>query len=301
MFKNNKLIIDLLSQLCIQSNNIFRIKSFQTAIKNISNHKNEITSGEYAKKNISGIGKGIADRIDEILKTGTLKELNESDLLILKELMTVTGIGKSHAKKLVKEGFTDIKSLNKAKLTHHQEIGLKYYEDLKERIPRKEMVLMDRYLNKMVKKIDSELILEICGSYRRELESSGDIDVLITHPLKDNNYLKRLVNILIEDGFIIDNLTKLGNKKYMGIAKIDKKARRIDIRYIDYPSFWAGVLYFTGSKEFNVNIRNEAIKKGYSLSEYGLKDKISGELIELKSEEHIFELLGIDYIKPKDR
>ena len=88
----------------------------------------------------------------------------------------------------------------------------------------------------------------------------------------------------------------------MGVCKInDNKARRIDIRFIDRNHYWAALLYFTGSRNFNLFIRNVALEKGYSLSEYGLKKLQSYELIILNSEKHIFDILNIDYVPPTER
>jgi DNA polymerase/3'-5' exonuclease PolX len=105
----------------------------------------------------------------------------------------------------------------------------------------------------------------------------------------------------VAEGFIVDHLTEKGDKKYMGFSKLRSKARRIDIRVFDYENYWAGILYFTGNKEFNIKIRNRAIEKGYSLNEYGLTNVSTGEKILLNSEEEIFSLLEIPYQSPLER
>ena len=96
-------------------------------------------------------------------------------------------------------------------------------------------------------------------------------------------------------------LTNKGKKKYMGVCQIGNVGRRIDIRYIDYTAYYAALIYFTGSKNFNIKIRNLALEQGYSLSEYGLKDKKTGEIICLHSERELFDLLGIVYTQPLER
>jgi DNA polymerase beta len=185
-------------------------------------------------------------------------------------------------------------------------MGFKYYEDLKERIPRKEIDDAKKKISKILKKIDKDCIFEICGSYRRGQETSGDMDVIISNPkyvkgIAEQNYLKRVVEMGVTDGFVIDHLTEKGDKKYMGFCKIKKRVRRIDIRVFDYESFWGGILYFTGNKEFNIKIRNRAIEKGLSLNEYGLTNISTGEKILLNSEEEIFTLLEIPYQSPIER
>lgn len=302
----NEMIILLLTELRNQykeKRNIYRVKAFDVAIANIKSYDNEIISGDHARKEIDGIGEGIASRIDEILRTGTLEELKTSDrsITIATEILKgVTGIGNANALKYVKQGIYTLEELQKAhdngkiELTHHQLIGLKYYDDFNERIPRKEMIRMEKLLLKESIKYCDQLI--ICGSYRRGLATSGDIDVLIT---SNESCLQEFVKHLHKIKFLIDDLTTLGKKKYMGVAKIAKVARRIDIRYIEPAAFWAAVIYFTGSKEFNIMIRNEALKQGYSLNEYGLKK--DGKLIHLKSENEVFDILGMKYIEPTER
>ncbi len=294
----------------------FKSRALNNALREIKNHTEEITSGDYAIKNIKGIGKGIAKRIDEILKTGTLTELkaNNSNISSIDELLTVTGIGPTRAKQLVKEGITNVQDLiqqvndGKIKVTHHIKLGLQYYVDLKHRIPREEISNMKKVLQKQIKSIDSNLIFEICGSYRRGVKTSGDIDLLVSNPKYVNNiskqkYLQKIVKKLKETGFIIDSLTSDGAKKYMGICKIESSpyGRRIDIRCVDYSAYYTGLLYFTGSKNFNIIIRNKALELGYSLNEYSLTNKEDEKKIILKSEKELFDILHIDYVKPTDR
>lgn len=89
----------------------------------------------------------------------------------------------------------------------------------------------------------------------------------------------------------------------MGVCRLNDKfpARRIDIRFVDYSQYYAALIYFTGSKNFNIQIRNKAIEKGYSLNEYGLIDKKTEKKIVLNSEKDIFEFLNIKYLKPCER
>jgi len=294
----------------------FKTRALQNALREIKKHEDKITSGEYALKNIKSIGKGIAKRIDEILETGTLSELktNNSNISSIDELLTVTGIGPTRAKQFLKDGISSVNDLKKKvddgsiKVTHHIQLGLQYYKDLKERIPRDEITAMKKVLQKEIKNIDSQLIFEICGSYRRGVKTSGDIDVLLTHPkyskdISKQKFLQQVVKRLKEIGFIIDSLTSDGAKKYMGICKLDSSpyGRRIDIRCVDYSAFYTGLLYFTGSRNFNIIVRNKALEMGYTLNEYSLTNKETNKKIILQSEEELFDILKIDYVKPTDR
>uniref|UniRef100_A0A8B9ZR34 DNA polymerase n=1 Tax=Anas zonorhyncha TaxID=75864 RepID=A0A8B9ZR34_9AVES len=159
-------------------------------------------------------------------------------------LTRVTGIGPAAARKFVEEGIKTLEDLrkNEHKLTHHQRIGLKYFEDFEKRIPREEMLQMQEIVLKEVKNLDPKYIATVCGSFRRGAESSGDMDVLLTHPTftsessKQSKLLHRVVEQLEKVHFVTDVLSK-GDTKFMGVCQLPNKEdgtayphRRIDIR-----------------------------------------------------------------------
>lgn len=201
------------------------------------------------------------------------------------------------------------------KLTHHQLIGIKYFYDILKRIPRDEIKATETFLKRVIKRINPELELTVCGSYRRGKNNSGDIDSLITHPKiktmeQFNNTELDILGTFVKQlemmGYLIDHLTEFSKTKYMGLGLYTKKskiARRIDIRFVPYNSYGAAILYFTGSKNFNTDMRKHAISKGYTLNEYGLYKKNGSEkiLTECSNEEDIFKHLNYTYVKPTDR
>lgn len=202
------------------------------------------------------------------------------------------------------------------KLTHHQLVGIKYFWDILQRIPRKEIIDTEKFLKKVANAINNEIIITVCGSYRRGKNNSGDIDTLITHPKiktdkdlenSDINILKVFVKQLEAIGYLTDHLAESGKTKYMGLGLYSNKykiARRIDIRFVPYNSYGAAILYFTGSKDFNTNMRKHAINKGFKLNEYGLYKKLDSKnlkQIECSNEEDIFKALDYPYVKPTDR
>lgn len=312
----------------------FKIRNFNNVIKIIKNFTEEIKNVEQLE-NIKGIGKGTLNRINEILETNTLEELKgynfemKSNNLEVEKLLSITGIGEVKADKLLKNNI-NLETLLKEyetfahniedseilkNLTHHQIIGLKYYYDLKLLIPRTEIEKIEKKIKRCVKSLSNDLEIIVCGSYRRQKEKSGDIDILILHKKfktqkdidkSETNYLQLVVNNLQSKNILVDNLTDAGNTKYMGICKLvsRSKGRRIDIRFIPYNCKGSALLYFTGSGNFNKIMRLDAKKKGYTISEYGLfKLNKSGdkELIETETEEDIFKILDMEYKLPKDR
>lgn len=290
----------------------WKLRALLTAINSIQEYEGDITSGSQLQTKIKGIGEKFAIRIDEILKTGTLQELNliNDTSKYLDNMLLITGIGLVKAKKWVDLGLKDINDVRQAikdkkiTTTHHIDIGIKYFEDFLTKIPRDEIDNIKIFLNNILKKIDNKIIFEICGSYRRGALESGDIDILITNP--DNNdktLLTSIVKTLKKNNFIIDDLTSKGTTKFMGVCKLpqNKIARRIDIRVIEFNSYFTSLLYFTGSKKFNLYLRNKALENNYTLNEYSLTNLTTGESISLNSEEEIFKIFNIPYLKPEER
>lgn len=316
----NTLIIEKLAEVAAEyrknkeKSSEFKANAIMTAITNIRAYGSEIKSGADARKNIAGIGPSIAAKIDDILSKKDIhasNQMNEAKADPCADLLRITGMGETRAKLLIKDGITTIQGLkeaikeNKVSLTHHILIGLKYLDDFETRIPRTEIADIERYLISNFAFINPHCISNICGSYRRGKLDCGDIDILITEtPGKQKpNLLKEIIGHLSSQGFLIDHLTKNGDKKYMGVCRMNgyTRARRIDIRYIDYSSYYTALQYFTGSKEFNLSLRRHALNCGYSLSEYALTKTDGTDSPQIHSEQDIFTILNIPYVPPTQR
>lgn len=320
----NKEFCDFLMELANYEKNVNRqmhkYNAYRKAAGVLAKHPNKITSGKEAKA-LEGIGEKIAKKIDEFIQTGKLEKLEKiraSDTNVaITELTRVTGIGPAAAQKLVQEGITGIEDLRKHtdKLNHHQQIGLKHYEDFEKRIPREEMLELQRITFTEIDQLDSGYKAEVCGSFRRGAATSGDIDILLTHPAftssskKMPDLLKKLVTRLEEINFITDRLS-LGDTKFMGVCKLpdtEKKHayRRIDIRLLPHDQYYCALLYFTGSDMFNKNMRGVALEKGFTLNEYTIRPLgstgVPGEPLPVTSEEDIFDYLDMVYKKPSER
>ena len=157
---NNARISDFLFELANYEKNVTRnvhkASAYRKAAAVVAKHDEEITSGEQAKK-LPGVGKKIAEKIEEFLKTGKLKKLEKirtDDTSVALNLLTrVVGIGPAKAKELVDQGITNIEELrkNQDKLNHTQKVGLKHFEDFEERIPRQEMEKIEKIVNKEIR------------------------------------------------------------------------------------------------------------------------------------------------------
>lgn len=315
-----------------KNKNSFRLKMFRNFLKILKKYPDTITSKDQLN-NMSNVGKGIKDRVEEILKTGKLKEIKrtkdikeiENKIDAMDSLLQVIGIGESKAKELIKKGIKSAedlkKKVNSGKISVNSkiELGLKYYGVVKTKIPREEMNKIGKLLLENMIKVSKKLVGTMCGSYRRQLPTSNDIDFLLTHPLlktekdvksESKNYLRQFVNQLYDEEFLLDDMTsRTAKTKYMGFCRLGKSpVRRIDIRFVPYDSYYSALLYFTGSGVFNQKMRQKAIKLGYKLNEYGLYKESENEdgekkykRIKIGSEQDIFEGLDMEYVEPKYR
>ena len=323
--------IDKSTNIKDKTSNIFRFKQTKQILAIIKKYKYEITFNNLKEfSELQGIGKGTITRIKEILNDHKLKELdnfneenNENDNLI-KEFETIVGVGRVNALKFINDGITSVNDLkeriknNTYEVNDKIKLGIKYYGVFEGNIPRKEIDKIYKLIGSIIKKMnkkyddDEKYIFEICGSYRREQQTSGDIDVLISKldtkmDDKDEiNHLEKFIKLLKEPirtndnkPLLVDDITdKHYETKYMGFSKYkDNPCRRIDIRYVPFDAYYSALLYFTGSATLNVNMRKIAEKTNLKLSEYGLT-KEDGTRIPIETEYDIFKILKIEYLPP---
>jgi len=230
----NKQLTDILEEMGLLEKNrgqVHKFKAYQKAIRALKNHPKKLTSGKEATK-LNGIGKKIANKIDEILESGHLfkldKELEDDRTRAINSLSQVSGIGPAAAKKFVdEEGIMSLSDLKKnyEKLNNHQKIGLKYFDDFSKRIPRREVEQIEKVVLDCLIEIDKRLEGKICGSYRRGVDTSGDVDILITHPdyheenKKNSDLLTKIVELLHKKNVLTDDIS-FGNLKYMGVVQL---------------------------------------------------------------------------------
>ncbi|KAG8229141.1 hypothetical protein J437_LFUL009210 [Ladona fulva] len=305
------------------SRNIFKHNAYRKAASSLASYGKRIKSGEEARK-LDGVGDKIAKKIDEFLQTGKLQKLekiHEDDSNTIINLFTrVSGIGPAKAKELLDAGMKTLEDLekNKQKLNHHQQIGLKYFEDFEKKIPREEVKEVEEIIKEEISKLDPEFHVTICGSYRRGKAESGDIDVLLTHPSfksttkKDKAHLLKAAVKQLEDRKLITDSISLGDTKFMGVCNLNvangvKKGpwRRLDIRLTPHDQYYCMILHFTGSDLFNKTMRAHALENKFTLNEYCLRPigatGIPGEPLEVTSEEDIFDYINYPYKKPEER
>ena len=304
----NEDLAQAFDQLSIQfKRDRYRGRAYKNAAEALRNHPGEIESGAQAQQDIRGIGKSIASKIDEMIRTGKLSLINDrKPEEVEKERVTkifegIFAVGPSTSEKWYNQGYRNLKDLEKiyVTFTDAQKLGYYYYNHLNERIPRSEMDQIKNILNNIMVRLN--LDYEICGSYRRGEPDSGDIDCLIKGGKEGFNGLSLLITELVNLGIIVGHLA-IGSYKYMGILRLTKEscARRIDLMIIDPESWPYATLYFTGSKKLNIMMRTKALDLGYSMNEYGMVDH-RGTPYLAKTERDIFDRLQMEYLEPTQR
>lgn len=266
---------------------------------------------------VKGVGKEIKLKIETILATGTLPSAEQAaadpQFVAYDALLHVYGVGPVKARALIDAGIMTIEALraesarNPKLLTAAQKLGLQYYEDTLERIPRAEMMMHEEVLRRGF--ADAGLTMQVVGSYRRGLVSSGDIDCLVTGsmPMAEMKAaFKSAVERLIADGYIVGILAK-GEAKTLAYAKLGEKARRLDLLLTAPEEYPYAVLYFTGSDLFNIAMRSWALERGYTMNEHGMTPLLTeggaGRNMPpvMRTEEDIFAFLGLQYVPPTAR
>ena len=273
-----------------------------TSIKNLGEDVDEVRKrGELTQ--IQYIGEGIAKKIDEYLRTGKLefverleKEVPEGTL----ELMQVPGIGSRTAYKLSKEyGVKSVAQL-KADLGEGKlkdalgEVMSKRILESVERMKtgQSRMLMVEAlYLSRdLVGYFESHGVkVDVAGSLRRGKSTVGDLDILCGE--------KAGADLLVEYPGVERVIEKGPTKTSVFL----KNGVQVDVRVLGAEEYGAGLLYFTGSKEHNILLRNIAIGKGWKLNEYGLFVTKSGERVAGKSETEVYQKLGLRFIPPELR
>ena len=314
------------------SRNVYKHNAYRRAAAALSTHPVRVGSGAEARR-LPGVGRKIAEKIDEFISTGRLDKLEKirasDEAAAITELSRVSGIGPAKARELVSRGIQTLEQLRGRTelLNRHQTLGLRYVSEFESRIPRREVAAIERHVLDGLKTLDPQYSATVCGSYRRGAESSGDVDLLLTHPSHTattghrtaghtatagqragRRLLSAVISHLSRDGFITDTLSQ-GDAKFMGVCRLPGGGytthRRLDIRLVPRDQFHCALLYFTGSDEFNRQMRTHALEHGFTLNEYSLRPLgstgVPGEPVPVSSEREVFEYLQYPYRSPEER
>jgi DNA ligase (NAD+) len=283
----------------------FRAKAYKKAQETILKWPGPLTNVSELK-GAPGIGASVFDKLLELFQTGVISLIEEEKNNPINLLSDVYGIGPKKAAELVNvHGVTSIEQLRirSELLNDVQRVGLKYYEDILQRIPRAEIQEYEKAFSLAATKCVGTTF-EIVGSYRRGAAHSGDIDAIITSI--DVGAFRQFVDHLIREKVILEVLSR-GDCKCLVIARLPGHAvaRRVDFLFSSKEEYAFAILYFTGSKAFNTNMRQKALDMGYSLNEHCISALINGTKVPVSSsfptEKHIFDFLKMEYVVPSKR
>ncbi|WCJ21710.1 DNA polymerase lambda [Euphorbia peplus] len=301
--------------------------SYYKAIPVIEKVPFKIESAEQVK-DLPGIGKSLQDHIQEIVTTGKLSKLEHFDadekVRTISLFGEVWGIGPATALKLYEKGHRTLDDLQREEsLTQSQKLGLKYFDDIKTRIPRDEVQEMEQLLQRAGEELLPGVVIICGGSYRRGKSSCGDMDMVITHPdgKSHKGFLSRYVKRLKDMKFLREDLvfsvhseqgTDSGVDTYFGLCTYPGRElrRRIDFKVYPRDIHAFGLIAWTGNDVLNRRLRLLAESKGFRLDDTGLfpatrasggKRASASVSLKFDTEKEVFDFLGFPWLEPQQR
>ena len=296
--------------------NTFRAVAFQRAARALEALPDDVGQMARSEKpiaaltSISGIGKGLAEKIIEYVNTGRIAEVDELAAQVppgVTELLNIPGLGPKTIALFWKEaGITSLEQL-KAKLATDElaklpRMGLKKIEAMRKSIGFAESagarVLLGRALPmgqwfvNGLQAMKGVKQAQFAGSLRRGRETIGDVDLVAAVGAKDAP--------AVAEAFV--KLEPVTEVLVRGVTKTSVRVvehMQVDLRIVEPHQYGAALLYFTGSKEHNVRLRERAIRMGMSLNEYALTK--GEEIVAGNTEEEVYRALGLAWIPPELR
>ena len=301
--------------LDVLGENKFKIRAYYKGAEVISSYPYE--SREIYEKNgtagleeITGIGKGLAEKIEEYIKTGNILYVSELKKKLppgILELLRVQSVGPKKAKLFYEKlGIKNIEELrvaaNQKKLRELPGMGEKSEKTIirsivflnkdKGRIPLGAALPLAESIVKALSTSKAVLKVEYAGSLRRGKETIGDIDILAASK-KPEEVIKHFCGL--------PEFTRILSKGATKAAAVTGEEVQVDLRVVELEVFGSALNYFTGSKAHNIKLREIAIDKKMKLSEYGLISNKDNKTIASAGEEEIYKALGLSYIPPELR
>ena len=313
-----QLLYETADLLEIGNGDPFRIRSYRRAAEAVESTTVQLSSiaGDTKRlQEIPGIGKGMAANIQEIEKAGTLP-LREELLVKYKpsmlELLRLPGMGpKSVAlfwEALQVSSVAELETaIAEGRLKDLPRFGEKQIEKLRKGIDdykkNSGRFLIDE-AEQAAEKLTAYLrafpgieVVEPAGSLRRGRETVGDLDILVTGPACAEDAVQAAVDYTAAYPPITNLIAKGQNKVSFNL----RSGLQVDVRLLPRGSYGAALQYFSGSKMHNVSLRQRALKRGYTLSEYALARIEDGTFIAGATEEEIYAALGMAWIAPELR
>ncbi len=304
-------VADLLE---IQDANPFRVRAYRNAARTIRDFPEPIAdrvrAGTKDLTDIAGIGDDLAEKITAIITTGELplrKELASKLPAGLLDLLRIPGLGPKRVKLLykklkVKSAADLAAALDKGKVQKLKGFGPKMEEKMRAGIGQAQVGERRLLLNEAEAQATAVVAyleagggiaqIEVAGSYRRRRETIGDLDIVVTSEGKDS---AKVMDRFVTYGEVAEVISK-------GETRATVKLRgglQMDLRAVEPDAYGAALVYFTGSKAHNIELRKIAQEQSYKLNEYGLfkgTRRAAG-----KTEQDVYATLGLDWVPPELR
>lgn len=319
--RDNKIILAVLETVkahYVGLRDMIHVNAYSRAIHALRKWPHPIKAGKEVA-HLDGVGKGMVEKINIILATGTLPIIQEKQLVIIPEsqigiktrkqqgllkddIRNVLGFGEKVANEFKRKyNVTTISGLRRLiteypniKLTTIQRLGLEHHDDLALKIPRAEITQIGHDIVNSLKNEDKDVMVFLAGSYPSGLKTeSKDIDILlVTRNAKDGKNKKiHLADLAhaIGNHQPLETIS-IGTNKFLGLVKQgnreDSNWRHLDMRLVDMLAFPFAWMYYVSGVEFNKLIREKLKKRGYKLNEWGLFYS-SGSRVKLEGEKGI--------------
>ena len=303
--------------LQFKGENDFRVRAYTAGARALASFEGDFKARVAAKHfdDIRGIGDALQLKILTLATTGRLEYLDELRASVppgLVDMLRLPSIGPKKVKLLHDELKIDtIEQLKAAceagtvaelkgfgKKTQDKIIeGIALLDSFGQRVRFDQAYPLGMALVEQIRALPGVEQVELCGSLRRRRETAKDLDILVAsndaQPIMDAFVnLPEVVQVLGHGPTKSSIVAKLG----VGTDAITLNA---DLRVVTAAQFPFAQMYFTGSKEHNIRLRQRAIELGYRLNEYGFGDDIG--TLGCKSEADIYKALGLDYVAPELR
>ncbi|MFW5687997.1 MAG: DNA polymerase/3'-5' exonuclease PolX [Spirochaetota bacterium] len=317
MSVRNRDIVAILNEVAdlldIQDANSFRVRSYRNAARTVDNLDEEVAALVEQGEDLSSlpdVGTSIAEKLEEIAKTGKLEQLEELRRKMgddVTELLRIRNVGPTGARKLHDElGVSDaegvVRAAEEGKIAEIDGFGEKTQEQLHEeakryleggardRIPLGEA---DEVVEPLLDYLNGQQSIDravAAGSYRRRKETIGDLDVVAVCDDQD-----AAMDALVKYDRVESVVSRGSTRSTVVLAS----GLHVDLRAVGPESFGAALYYFTGSKEHNIATRRIAQERDLKINEYGVfrgDERIAGE-----TEESVFETIDLAVVAPELR
>ena len=297
----------------IKGENRFRVNAYRDAARHLEGLTESLATiaAEGRLKAIPGIGEAIALKIQEQLDTGHLAYFDRLTTDIpnsLRELLRIPGLGPKKIKLLfdtlqirdlagLRAGLADGTVANVPgmgdKTVQNLQRELERWQERGTRSPLgTALPLVLEIVETLRRDCPSVRRIEEAGSVRRRRDTIGDLDILVASD-QPTDVLDAFVKLPIVQEVIGHGDTKA--------SILGPRQQQVDLRAVPIDSWGAALMYFTGSKQHNVKLREIGVRKGWRLNEYGLFDAATNEKLAGAEEAEIYQRFGLPWIPPEMR